>query len=194
MSMLTPLGAGGQSRRPRRWLRMIVVVALLVAVVAVSFGAWRWWQQRDDWASSPAAPNPTCRTPSPKTPRPLPEAGEVTVAVANGTERPGLALDTADALASRGFVISDIGNSSKPIREGVALVRYTRAQLASAIAVASYMPGSALAQVRRVPDATVAVWLGPQFDGVVSTADADPGSVRLPAAAPICRTPPTDSS
>lgn len=188
MSMLTPLGTGGQSRRPRRWLRMIVAVLVVVAVGAAAFGAWRWWQQREDPAPSPSAPSATCRTPSPKTPRPLPEPSQVTVAVANGTDRPGLALDTADDLASRGFVISDIGNSSKPIRQGVALVRYTKANLAAAITVASYMPGSELDQARRVPDAKVAVWLGPQFDGVVSAADADPGSVTLPTAAPICRT------
>jgi hypothetical protein len=56
------------------------------------------------------------------------------------------------------------------------------------ITVASYMPGSELDQVRRMPDAKVAVWLGPQFDGVASGADADPGLVSLPTAAPICRT------
>jgi len=188
MTMLTPLGAGGQSRRPRRWLRMIVAVLVLVAVGAAAFGAWRWWQQRDDQAPSTAAPSTTCRTPSPKTPQQLPRPSQVTVAVANGTDRPGLALDTADSLASRGFVVADIGNSTKPIREGVALVRYTERNLAAAITVASYMPGSELAQVRRVPDVDVSVWLGPQFDGVAPPGDADPGSVRLPTAAPICRT------
>jgi len=108
--------------------------------------------------------------------------------VANGTERPGLALDTADAFAARGFVISDIGNTAKPVDKGVALVRYSEANLSSAITVASYMPGSELTPVRRVPGAKVAIWLGPDFDGVVPTGDAEPGAVSLPAEKPICRT------
>ena len=189
MTMLTPLGAGGQSRRPRRWLRMIVSLLVLVAVGAAAFGAWRWWQQREDDPASTPAPSATCRTPSPTTPGRFPEPSDVTVAVANGTDRPGLALDTADALASRGFVVSDIGNTSKPIREGVALVRYAEANVASAITVASNMPGSELIPVQRVQSAKVAVWLGPQFEGVAQPGDADAGSVRLPTPQPICRTP-----
>ena len=187
MTMLTPLGAGGQSRRSRRWPRMIIVVLVLLGVGAAAFGAWRWWQQREEPAPSPSAASTPCRTPSPTSPQQLPKPSQVTVAVANGTDRPGLALDTADALASRGFVVGDIGNSTKPIRDGVALVRYTDRNLAAAITVASYMPGSELAQVRRTPDSKVAVWLGPEFDGVVPTADADPKSVSLPTAKPICR-------
>ena len=187
MSMLTPLGAGGHSRRPRRWFRMIVVVLVLVAIGAAGYGAW-WWQQRDVPASSTSTPTKSCRTPSPETPRPLPPPSKISVAVANGTDRAGLALDTADALASRGFVITNIGNATKPIRAGVALVRYAKPNLASAITVASYMPGSELTPVARIPQGQVAVWLGPQFDRVAPTADADPGSVRLPTAKPICRT------
>ena len=189
MTMLTPLGSGGQSRRPRRWLRMIVSLLVLVAVGTAAFGAWRWWQQREDAPGSTPVPGATCRTPSPKTPGRLPEPSDVTVAVANGTDRPGLALDTADAFASRGFVVTDIGNTNKPMREGVALVRYAQSNVASAITVASYMPGSELFPVPRVQSAKVAVWLGPQFEGVAPPGDADAGSVRLPTAQPICRTP-----
>ena len=188
MSMLTPLGAGGHARRPRRWLHMIVVVLVLVAIGAAAYGAWWWWQQRDVPESSTSAPTTSCRTPSPDTPRPLPPPSKISVAVANGTDQAGLALDTADSLASRGFVITDIGNATKPIRDGVALVRYAKPNLASAITVASYMPGSELTPVARIPQGKVAVWLGPQFDRVAPAADADPGLVRLPTAKPICRT------
>jgi hypothetical protein len=167
---------------------MIIALLVLVAVGAGAFGAWRWWQQREDAPASTPAPTATCRTPSPKTPQRLPEPSGVTVAVANGTDQPGLALDTADALASRGFVVTDIGNTTEPVPEGVALVRYSQANVASAITVASYMPGSELIPSRRVPDAKVAVWLGPQFEGVVPSGDADAGSVHLPTGKPICRT------
>ena len=129
----------------------------------------------------------SCTTPTPKVPDKLPKPSQVTVAVANGTDRAGLAVDTADAFATRGFVVGDIGNTERPVDEGVALVRYRDQDLAAAVVVASYVPGAQLRPVQRVPDGDVALWLGPDFDGVVSASEADPASVAVPPGEPRCR-------
>ena len=48
MTMLTPLGTGGQSRRPRRWPRALAAVVALAAVAAGAYGAWVWLDHRSD--------------------------------------------------------------------------------------------------------------------------------------------------
>lgn len=186
--MLTPLGRGGTGRH-RRWSRVLAVVLVLAGVGAVAVGAWWWFTQRDDTTAQPSpSPSRTCRTPTPDAPKKLPDASAVSVSVANGTERTGLALDTADALVARGFVVVDVGNTDKPVKRGVALVRYRKPDLASAVRVASYLPGATLKPVKVVEDGAVAVWLGPDFDTVASAADADVEGVRLPPGEPRCRT------
>jgi hypothetical protein len=168
-----------------------VLIALIV-LVAVGAGAYGLvlWLQRDDESSDAAtsAPTSVCRTPTLASPKTLPSPDAVTVAVANGTNQSGLAVTTADQLVARGFTVSDIGNTAQPVKKGVALVRYTEPNLDAAITVASYLPGSELAEVQKGPDA-VSLWLGPDFDGVASSGDADAATVHLPAQEPRCHTP-----
>lgn len=186
--MLTPLGAG--PRRPRRWPRVLAALVILALVAAVAYGTWWWLTQRPEDASAPAAsPTRTCTTPTPETPKRLPPPSEVTLAVANGTERSGLAVETADTLAARGFDVTDVGNTDRQVKQGIALVRYRKADVAAAVTVASYVGGSQLVEVRRVEDAQVALWLGPDFDRVLSSDDANPRAVTLPAGEPVCRKP-----
>jgi len=186
--MLTPLGAG--PRRPRRWPRALAALAILALVAAAAYGAWWWLTQRPEDVPAPAAsPSRTCTTPTPETPKKLPAPAEVTLAVANGTERSGLAVETADILAARGFVVSGVRNTDQPVKHGVALVRYRKADVAAAATVASYVAGSELVEVRRVDGAPVALWLGPDFDRVLSTENADPRAVTLPPGKPVCRKP-----
>lgn len=189
MTMLTPLGAGGAPyRRRRRWPRVLAALLVLGLVAAAVGGAWWWYRDRHTVDELPApAASRSCTTPSPKVPDKLPRPSQVTVSVANGTDRAGLALDTADAFATRGFVVGDIGNTERPVDEGVAYVRYRDQDLAAAVVVASYVPGAQLRPVQRVPDGDVAVWLGPDFDGVVSTTEADPASVAVPPGEPRCQ-------
>jgi len=182
--MLTPLGAGAASR-PRRWPRVLAVLLALGLLAGAAYGGWRWLTQRaDDVAAPNASPTKTCTTPTPKTPKNLPAPSEISVAVRNGTDRAGLAVETADALATRGFVVSSIGNADKPVKQGVAQVRYAKADLTSAVLVASYVPGAELVEARGIPN--VALWLGPQFDGLVKSGDADTNTVVLPAGEPVC--------
>lgn len=186
--MLTPIGEGGAAyRRRRRWPRVLAVLLVLALVAAAAGGAWWWFTQRGDTDPQPAAsPSRTCTTPTPKPPRRLPDPEQVTVDVANGTDVAGLALDTADELAARGFVVGDIGNTDKPVKEGVAVVRYAEPQLAAAVVVASYVPGAELVPATKV-QGDVALWLGPEFDGLVSRDDADVDAVALPPGEPECR-------
>ena len=189
MTMLTPLGSGGRSRRRvRRWPRIVLALILLAAVGAGAFAAWRWLTTND--TSKPAAAQPTelCRTPTLASPKSLPASDGVSVEVANGTDRAGLAVDTADQLAGAGFDVTDIGNTDRPVKKGVAVVRYTPDDLASAITVASYVPGAELVEVEKAPSGAVALWLGPEFERVVGSHQADPTSVELPPQHPICRT------
>lgn len=184
--MLTPLGAGAASSRPRRWPQLLAVLLVLALLAGAAYGSWWWLTQRaDDEVTPSATPSKTCTTPTPKPPRNLPTPSEVSVAVGNGTDRAGLAVETADALATRGFVVTSIGNADKPVKQGVAQVRYVKTDLASAIVVASYVPGAELVEVARTAD--VSLWLGPQFDGLLDTGDADTSSVALPAGEPVCK-------
>lgn len=183
--MLTPLGAGATASRPRRWPRVLAVLLVLGLLAGAAYGAWWWLTERASEDTTPSVtPTKTCTTPTPKPPKNLPTPSEVTVAVGNGTDRAGLAVETADALATRGFVVSSIGNADKAVKQGVAQVRYVKGDLASAVVVASYVPGAELVEVRRAPD--VALWLGPQFDGLVKAGDADTSAVVLPAGQPVC--------
>ncbi len=183
--MLTPLGAGAAASRPRRWPRVLAILLALGLLAGAAYGGWRWFTERaDDDVAPSTTPTKSCTTPTPKPPKNLPSPSEVTVAVGNGTDRAGLAVETADALVTRGFVVSSIGNADKPVKQGVAQVRYEKGELASAVVVASYVPGASLVEVNRASD--VALWLGPQFDGVSKTADADASTVVLPADEPVC--------
>jgi hypothetical protein len=167
---------------------VIATLAFLALVAAAGYGAWWWLTQRPEDDPAPAvSPTRICTTPTPPVPKKLPTSGEVTVAVANGTDRSGLAVETADAFAARGFVVTDVGNTERPVKTGSAEVRYRRADVAAAVVVASYVPGAELVKVSRIEDAEVAIWLGPDFTRVVSSDDADPEVVALPPGKPVCR-------
>jgi hypothetical protein len=186
MTMLTPLGR--ERRRSRRWPRVLAVMVLLALCGAAAYGVWWWLGQRsDDDVTTAPAPTRTCTTPTPTLPKTLPPPASITLAVENGTQRTGLAVDTADALAARGFVVADVGNTDKPVKQGSALVRFAKGDLKRAVVTASFLPDAELIEVARVKDADVAVWLGPEFTKVRSSANADPDSVQLPPGDPVCK-------
>ncbi|HEX5016220.1 MAG TPA: LytR C-terminal domain-containing protein [Actinomycetes bacterium] len=190
MSMLTPLGTGGRSRRSRTWPKVLAVLLALLAVGAAAYGAWRWLERDSEPDGAAATPTTLCRTPTVARPDHVLRPNQVTVSVANGTDQPGLALDTADALAARGFTVDGIGNTERAVEQGVAQVRYEPKDLDAAITVAAYVPGSQLQPVEKA--AVPALWLGPDFpgpeQGVVRANDANPASVELPLKDPVCHT------
>lgn len=183
--MLTPLGRG--PRRSSRWPGVLGALLVVALIAATGYGVWWWLGQRSDSSPAPAAPpSETCTTPTPKIPKNLPAARDVTLAVANGTERDGLAVETADAFAARGFVVVDVGNTDKPVKQGTALIRYQKGDLRQAVVAASYVPGAEFVEVNRVPEGEVAVWLGPDFVRVAKKSDADVDAVTLPPGKPQC--------
>jgi hypothetical protein len=193
MSMLTPLGTGGRTRRRRRrWPRILLVLVVLALVAGGAYAAWQWWADSDDSdAPAQAAPTEICHTPTVRAPAELLDTGAVTVSVANGTDRAGLAVETADELAARGFVVGEIGNTDGPVKRGIAVVRYQEDDLDAAVTVAAYVPGATLKPVERVTDPEL--WLGPDFgsaaQAIAGTKDADLASVTMPTLEPVCRTP-----
>lgn len=189
MTMMTPMGQGGRMYpRSRRWPRALAVLVVLALVVAVGAGAW-WSLTRDEPAAAPApTASATCRTKAAKPPKSIPPPGQVMVDVANGTDQAGLAINTSDTLTERGFRIVGIGNTERPVKQGVAQVRYREARLGAAIRLASYVPGAQLVPVPRLRRATVLLWLGPEFAGVATKKKADPSAVVLPQADSVCPT------
>jgi len=188
--MLTPAGAGGRRRSgPRRGRRVLVVVLVLVLLGTAAAAGWWWIQVRDDGAAE-ASPAPTvlCTTPPPKQPRDIPPTAEVRVNVLNATDTQGLAIETANQLVLRGFDVAGVGNAPKVMAAGVAKVLYGKPGFGDAVRVASYVPGAELVKTERIPDASVDLRLGPDFNGIVSDKQARRGldDVVLPVPEPRC--------
>jgi hypothetical protein len=189
MTMMTPMGRGGrQYSRPRRWPRVVAVLVVLAVVGAAGAGAWWWFTQRDQSSDDVKTPSgEVCRTPTSQPPKSIPPPRQVQVDVANGTEQSGLAIDTADALTSRGFEVVGIGNTDRPVRQSVALVRYSRSGFAAAIRLASYAPGAELVEAPKLKGRVVELWIGPDFGRVAASKDADVTAVTMPVGEPRCR-------
>jgi len=194
MTMMTPMGQGGRMYpRSRRWPRVLAVLVVVALLAIAGAGLW-WWLAREPNSQDGREPTvtKTCRTPAPVTPKAIPSPEDVAVDVANGTDQGGLAIETADTLLTRGFSVVGIGNTDRPVKLGVAQVRYAPAEYAGAIRLASYVPGSQLVAVSGLKGGVVEFWIGPDFVDVVTSNQADVSAVELPTPAPICRKPRTN--
>ncbi|MEU1617279.1 LytR C-terminal domain-containing protein [Streptomyces sp. NPDC008238] len=151
MSMLTPPGMGGKyrvtgnqyprMRRPRSRVRIVAVVVTTVAVVGLA--GWGTLQLVDVFGgkSTPAkaaavkagttAGERACKTAAPKgsagaAPTAFPDPGELTVNIYNATAKGGLAKDTADEFAARGFKVGTFGNADpqydRKVKEAALLI------------------------------------------------------------------------
>jgi len=169
----------------------VVAVVVVVALLAATGAGAYWWffggGSTNDAASSRPSASPSCRTPKPKLPQPLPRRGQVEVEVLNGTDRSGLATQTADDLVVAGFDVVAYGNADAPV-DSVGRVTYAKGDLGSAVVVASYFPGVALKQVDRNTGGVVTVTLGADFDTVATNREAkdNVATVALPTRAPVC--------
>ncbi|ARQ69650.1 LytR C-terminal domain-containing protein [Streptomyces marincola] len=139
MSMLTPPGMGGKKfrvtgdryprMRPRRRRGRFTLVTAMALAVAGLLG-WGTFQLVDVFsaeddggrATRPQAgsrPEPDCAPPAHDMRAPgatdVPQPSAITVNVYNATGRTGLAQDTADALADRGFTIGDVANAPEAL-------------------------------------------------------------------------------
>jgi len=173
--------------RRRRWPKVVLVVVVVLAVIGgVGFGLWTWLESRDAEEGPAVRPSPSCSTPKPKPPENIPSPQQVSVDVSNGTDESGLAISTADELSNRGFDVQGIGNTSRPVQTGTALVRYTAKDLASAIRVAAYIENAELVEVKGASN-PVDVWLGPDFDRILAPGEADVADVDPPTKSPTCK-------
>ena len=166
MTMMTPLGQGGRMYpRHRRWPKVVFVIVVVLAVIGgIGFGVWTWLDGRETSDGPTATPSPSCSTPKAKSPKNIPPPSQINVDVRN-----------------------DIGNTSKPVKSGAALVRYPEKGLGSAVRVAAYIENAELVEVKGKPSKPVGVWLGPDFDRVLPPGEADVENVDLPAKRPVCK-------
>lgn len=163
----------------------VLVAAMAVAAlgsVAVFTGA----------ISSPFPHDFTTAEPDPgpaDAPPPCPPDGtlpaayqSIQVTVLNAVGRAGLASETANTLAQRGFVIVTTGNSPSAVR-GVARISFGPAGIAGAYTLAAQLEGATLVLDNRA-DATVDLALGAKFTTLL-----DPGAVILDPAVPLTGAP-----
>src|SRR6478736_1064349 len=143
----TPDAARQRRRRHTRERQAVVFGVLLGGLAVAAFGAAAVYTgnvslpflSRDFSSPEPtglAAVNSPC-PPEGATPVPY---GQVTVNVLNGTNRVGLAGDTASALASRGFVVGQQLNASQmgyTTYTGTALIQFGTQGVAAAYTVAA---------------------------------------------------------
>ncbi|MBU5421048.1 LytR C-terminal domain-containing protein [Cellulomonas hominis] len=135
--------------------------------------------------------------------------GEVSLTVYNSTNRVGLAGDTADALATRGFTVAGEANAKDggyQAYTGTALIQFGTSGVAAAYTVAAQFDSPQLVLDDR-QDATVDVVVGSTYNSLVAAADvvlvADQpfavpeGCIALDQVTPITRPtppPPTDAA
>lgn len=104
--------------------------------------------------------------------------GEITVNVYNGTSRPGLANQTADALSSRGFVIASKATAPERL-DGAPVVQFGATSVAAAYTLAAHLDGALLVLDDRA-DTTIDLTVGSTFNRLV-----DASAVTLAADVPL---------
>jgi LCP family protein required for cell wall assembly len=123
------------------------------------------------------APLPAAATGAARSPRP----SDLTVQVANASDRPGLAAKIADTLRGLGFGIGDVTNAAQPTPQ--TLIRYSPDQTAAAQLLAATVPAATT-----VPDpgatGVLQLVIGRSFDGVVRAPTTAPAASTEPAPAP----------
>ncbi|MFX4292575.1 LytR C-terminal domain-containing protein [Streptomyces bohaiensis] len=134
MSMLTPPGMSGKHyrvtgdryprmRRTRRRGRLAAgLVASLAVLALLGYGTTQlvdvFTGQTEPAAQAAPVAEPECEVEEVERP-PLPDPSAITVNVYNATDRTGLARDTADALAERGFLIGEVDNAPEELVDTV---------------------------------------------------------------------------
>jgi hypothetical protein len=176
----TPDAARQRRRRHTRERQAVVFGVLIGGLAVAAFGAGAVYTgswsppllSRDFSSPEPtglAAEDSPC-PPEGATPVPY---GQVALNVLNGTNRIGLAGDTAAALTARGFVVSqqtnaaDLGYQSYA---GSALIQFGTQGVAAAYTVAAQFDTPKLVLDTRA-DATVDVVVGSSYSALVAAAD-----------------------
>jgi hypothetical protein len=203
MSMLTPPGMSGKKyritgdryprmRRPRRRGRKVLaLIASLALIGALGYGTvqlvdvFRGDGDRQDQAGDAAGQD--CTPDDDAKPEALPEPEVVTVNVYNATDRAGLAQQTAQALAERGFTIGEVANAPEELDgevTGAGLVRGSglAEQTGSLAVLNAHLTGMTAGTVER-EDPTVDLVLGEDFEQLAEE-DEVTAALQALAAAP----------
>ncbi len=176
----TPEAARRRRRRHTRERQAVVFGVLLGGLAVAALGAGAVYTgnlslpflDRDFTSPEPtglAAEDSPC-PPEGATPVPY---GEVSVSVFNATSRSGLAGDTADALAARGFVIAAEGNASAAgyaAYADTALIQFGTQGVAAAYTLAAQFDSPQLVLDDR-EDASVDVVVGATYNALVAATD-----------------------
>ncbi len=171
------MASGIASRRLSTAITLAVLVALLVIGAVAGFNAL--FAPIPD-ARGPAA-SPVC-TPTQVSAGKRITSREVTVSVFNASDRSGLASETLNALADRGFQPGDAGNA--PGGTGVRFVQVwsTEEDDAAARLVARQFGPRVVVRVGDDLGVGVDVVVGPRFRGLVKA----PRSIRSSARQEVC--------
>ncbi|WP_213281995.1 LytR C-terminal domain-containing protein [Cellulomonas hominis] len=176
----TPDAARQRRRRHTRERQAVVFGVLLTGLAVAGLGAAAVYTgnvslpllARDFSSPEPtglAAEDSPC-PPEGATPVPY---GQVSATVLNATNRVGLAGDTADALAARGFTIAGQANAAdrgyQPY-SGTALIQFGTQGVAAAYTLAAQFDTPQLVLDTRA-DATVDVVVGSSYSALVAAAD-----------------------
>ena len=160
---------GRRSRRRRSGLRIFLFILLGVLVfTALGFGISLILRggasKQTDPSQNPSGNPLPCATKMITPAEVLPFSNEVKVTVLNGTNRIGLAGDTAKVLKARGFLIKGVGNDPSATKtNGVAVIRYGPAGTSGAQLLGFHFPGAVLVNDGR-SGKVVEVSIGKDFD------------------------------
>ncbi len=177
---------GRAVRRRHKRERQAVVFGLLIAALAVgALGAVAVFTGGIEapfsrpFTTQEPTPLPVAAPPPCPPDGTLPVAyGEVQVTVLNATDRTGLAGQTAEALAARGFAIASVGNATSAV-PGAARISFGPAGVGAAYTLAAHLEGARLVLDERT-DASVDLALGTGFVGLL-----DPGVILLDPSTPL---------
>lgn len=208
MSMLTPPGMSGKKyrvtgeryprmRRPRRRRKAMITLTALVALGGLGFGGLQLAETyglistEPDEPQAAASPDPACEAPADPEPVALPVPETITVNVFNATERVGLARETADALAERGFVIGVVDNAPEELDGSVAtaglLLGSAAAEETGALAVLGTHAAGLQTRAAERDSTEVDLVLGDAFEALAEPETAEAALTALAAPAePDC--------
>ena len=176
-------------RRHRRERQAVLFSVLAIALAAVTLGSLAVYTGA---VRSPLARDFTTAAPDAgraNPPPPCPPVGTLPVAyqniqltVLNATHRAGLATETSNALAGRGFIILSTGNAQSTV-SGVARIGFGRSGVGAAYTLAAQLDHATLVLDNR-SDGTLDLTVGSDYVALV-----DPSTITLDPSVPLTGAP-----
>ncbi|MDR1634125.1 MAG: LytR C-terminal domain-containing protein [Bifidobacteriaceae bacterium] len=182
-----------ESRRQRLRWRQVTIYGLLIGglIVIAAWAIGMWTGRLEPLFNEDFKYQPSESAVAQLTPCPVGEAATypavtaVTVRVLNGSQRDGLAGETADALAAQGFPAPAADNTAP--YDGVAKLVAGREGVNQAYTLARFFPEGTVITIDRREGQTVDAVLGPEFETLRAADEVgfDPSEAIKPMAS--CR-------